>query len=479
MKKTISIVLVLLLGMVSIGLAAEDTWTKKADMPTARGYLATAVVNGRIYAIGGAYGSTSGSSAVEEYDPSTDTWTRKANMPQARSGFSTSVIDGKIYVIGGGASPYGALRSSIYTYDPEIMPIPRAGLSANIVDGKIIGGSSGNLSTGSKTVEVYDPDENNWTRKADMPTARFDHRASVVDRKIYVIGGTTGSPSWAGVSVVEVYDPANDSWTRKANMPTPRWGFAISEVDGKIYAIGGASAPSWFSTVEQYNPATNTWITKTPMSIRRREFSASVVGGKIYAIGGASGNQGATYALATVEEYDTGLGPRSPDFNSDGIVDSTDMCILVENWQTDNPLCDIAPPPFGDGIVDVEDLKVLAEHLFEVYPYADTVDVSEANNGGQIELELDKLLVVTLESNPSTGYQWELIENNDVILKQFGQTEFKPSETSNPRVVGAGGWEIFRFKAVSAGQTTLELVYHRSWEDAEPLKAFSIQVTVP
>jgi N-acetylneuraminic acid mutarotase len=379
MKKTIPIVLVLLLGMVSIGLTAEDTWTRKTDMPTARGYLETAVVNGRIYAIGGAYGSTSGSSAVEEYDPSTDTWTRKANMPQARSGFSTSVMDGKIYVIGGGASPYGALRSSIYTYDPEIdtwtrkaeMPTPRAGLSANIVDGKIyvIGGSSGNLSTGSKTVELYDPDENNWTRKADMPTARFDHRASVVDGKIYVIGGTTGSPSWAGVSIVEVYDPANDSWTRKANMPTPRWGFAISEVDGKIYAIGGASAPSWFSTVEQYNPATNVWTTKTSMSIRRREFSASSVDGKIYAIGGAAGNQGATYALATVEEYDTGIGPHSPDFNGDGIVDSIDMCILVEHWQTDYPTCDIAPPPFGDGIVDVQDLVLLAEHLFEeIYP---------------------------------------------------------------------------------------------------------------
>jgi len=45
-------------------------------------------------------------------------------------------------------------------------------------------------------------------------------------------------------------------------------------------------------------------------------------------------------------------------------------------------------------------------------------------------------------------------------------------------MVGAGGWEIFRFKAVNAGHMTLELVYHRSWEDAEPLKTFSIQVTV-
>jgi len=57
------------------------------------------------------------------------------------------------------------------------------------------------------------------------------------------------------------------------------------------------------------------------------------------------------------------------DLNSDEIVDSADMCIMVENWGTDEPSCDIGPTPFGDGIVDVQDLKVLAEHLFEeVFP---------------------------------------------------------------------------------------------------------------
>jgi predicted secreted protein/Tol biopolymer transport system component len=166
------------------------------------------------------------------------------------------------------------------------------------------------------------------------------------------------------------------------------------------------------------------------------------------------------------------------DLNGDGIVDAADMCIIVDNWGTDNKLCDIGPMPWGDGTVDVQDLIVLAEHLFEVYPSAETVDVNEADDGGQIELELGKLLVVTLESNPSTGYRWELVENNNFVLKQFGETEFKSSDTSEPPLVGAGGWEIFRFKAVSAGQTTLELIYHRPWEDVEPLKTFSIQVTV-
>ena len=53
------------------------------------------------------------------------------------------------------------------------------------------------------------------------------------------------------------------------------------------------------------------------------------------------------------------------DLNDDGIVDSADMCIMVDHWGTNNSLYDIGPMPWGDGIVDVQDLIVLAEHLFD------------------------------------------------------------------------------------------------------------------
>jgi Tol biopolymer transport system component len=53
------------------------------------------------------------------------------------------------------------------------------------------------------------------------------------------------------------------------------------------------------------------------------------------------------------------------DLNADGIVDAADMCIMVDYWGTDEPLCDIGPMPWGDGIVDVQDMIVLSEHLFE------------------------------------------------------------------------------------------------------------------
>jgi hypothetical protein len=67
--------------------------------------------------------------------------------------------------------------------------------------------------------------------------------------------------------------------------------------------------------------------------------------------------------------YDLYQAPIIPivDFNGDRIVDSADMCIMVDHWGENYSLCDIGPTPLGDGIVDVQDLIVLAEHLFNEY----------------------------------------------------------------------------------------------------------------
>ena len=55
------------------------------------------------------------------------------------------------------------------------------------------------------------------------------------------------------------------------------------------------------------------------------------------------------------------------DLNRDGIVDSEDVCMMVDYWHTDEPYCDIAPAPFGDGIVDIQDMAILGENLFDDY----------------------------------------------------------------------------------------------------------------
>ena len=94
--------------------ATNPAWASKASMQVARSGLGVAVVNGKIYAIGGADGSSAGfSSTNEEYDPTTDTWAFKAPMPTPRSDFGITVYENKIYCIGGyvkGSPPTGVCR---------------------------------------------------------------------------------------------------------------------------------------------------------------------------------------------------------------------------------------------------------------------------------------------------------------------------------------------------------------------------------
>ena len=107
------------------------------------------------------------------------------------------------------------------------------------------------------------------------------------------------------------------------------------------------------------------------------------------------------------------------------------------------------------------------------------VKVVASVSGSTVELRKGQTLVFTLESNPTTGYQWEVIKNDESILQQKGEAEFKSSNTSNPPGSGKGGTETFRFDAQNAGMVTLKLVYHRPWEkDVEPLKTFTLQVKV-
>src|SRR5262245_17211885 len=105
----------------SMGVAHGDTWTNKTDMLTARQGLTTCVVNGKIYAIGGVNHpgvDTEVLRTVEAYDPATDSWAQKSDMLISRNWAACAVVNGKIYVIGGDRTYLATPRKSMEEYDP-------------------------------------------------------------------------------------------------------------------------------------------------------------------------------------------------------------------------------------------------------------------------------------------------------------------------------------------------------------------------
>jgi N-acetylneuraminic acid mutarotase len=257
--------------------AAENEWTAKASMPTARGGLGVAVVNGKIYAIGGLNNDTQ-LDVNEEYNPVTNTWTTKESMPTARSGFAVAVYQNKIYCIGG-----------------------TVGDSEDLVSGF----------TGVN--EVYDPVQNIWETKASMPTPRADLCASVADGKIYLIGGKEYwgvEPFYHELAVNEVYNPANNSWSTMSSMPIPAFGYASEVVDDKIYVIGGArefqeqlANLTAIGANQVYDSTNNTWSSRASLPVVVSYAAACVTSGvtaprRIYVVGGfdQSNYSNATYA---------------------------------------------------------------------------------------------------------------------------------------------------------------------------------------
>ncbi len=138
-----------------------------------------------------------------------------------------------------------------------------------------------------------------------MPQGKSDLGLTVVDRKIYAIGGTIKNyvDSWTEgfsgtrkvVNTNYEYDPPLDRWITKPPMPTPRYNFATVVHEDSIYCLGGTyfvGTPPYGGTavltaaVEVFNLSTNKWETKTPMPTRRGFFATILYADNIYCIGG-------------------------------------------------------------------------------------------------------------------------------------------------------------------------------------------------
>ncbi|MFN2481716.1 MAG: Kelch repeat-containing protein, partial [Pyrinomonadaceae bacterium] len=307
--------IVALIGIVSFvntpaGFAQSGSWQSLAPVSSARFALASADVNGTLYAVGGTFGACDGSQTLEAYDPATNSWATKAPMPTGRYHPAAASLGGKLYVVGGGVS-CGIELATVEAYDPATnswaarapLPAPRVELRVAVVGGKLYAMGGGLTVTPpivqpKSDVWEYDPVANSWTAKANMPAALLVFGIGVVNDHIYVVGGqdSTGQSN----ASTYVFDPATNTWATKAPMPTPRQYLGAAALGGKIYAYGGLVGGR-SALAEAYDPATDTWSSQPSMLTPRSEFGSAASGGKLYAVGGTSDAAGGS--TNSVESY--------------------------------------------------------------------------------------------------------------------------------------------------------------------------------
>ncbi len=175
---------------------ASNTWTLGADAPVRVAAVGHAVLDGKLYVIGGrpAGSEEAASTAVAVYDPATDTWTRAADYPEPAAWQSCGTIGGEIYCAGGMTSGARHIKSAY----------------------------------------VYNPRANAWYRIADMPATVWGAGYAGAKGKLLVSGGVVGGyRSGRGFA----YDPATDTW-----LPVPTSQFALYRVASTcgLYKVGGS-----------------------------------------------------------------------------------------------------------------------------------------------------------------------------------------------------------------------------------------------
>jgi len=94
------------------------------------------------------------------------------------------------------------------------------------------------------------------------------------------------------------------------------------------------------------------------------------------------------------------------------------------------------------------------------------------NPDNVIRAKVGQEFVISLKSNPTTGYSWEALSPAS-WLQPLGKT-YKADE---PVLIGSGGVENFRFKALGKGTTSITFGYSRPYAaTAVETKTFSVEV---
>lgn len=231
-------------------------------------------------------------------------WRTGPPMPDPRTEVEAVERDGKFLVLGG-ITPERTATAYVAVYDPMQdswsqrfeLPEPLHHISAVVLDDAVhvLGGFA----------DGFEPLDTHWVLRLGtwhegppLPTARGALTAEVLDGRIVAVGGANGD---GPLGAVEIYDPGAESWESGADLPTPREHLASGVVDGTLYVAGGREGDldSNLDANEAYDIEEDAWTEREPMPTARGGIDGSVRGGELFVFGG----EGPDGTFEEVEAY--------------------------------------------------------------------------------------------------------------------------------------------------------------------------------
>lgn len=241
-------------------LDGSSQWQAVATGPRVQG-LAMVSVGGKLYRIGGFTAKNESGdehdlwsqSNVASFDPSTKQWTELPPLPEPRSSFDAAVLDGKIYVIGGWMMAGNAdeqWHTTAYRMDPSATeptweplappPFSRRALSIAAHNGKMyVMGGMASKGGPSRGVDIYDVDTKSWTQGPELLGEAMDGFGS----SSFATGGRLYATTYSGL--LQRLSEDGSAWELVAELPTDRFFHRMLPInETKLVTLGGASMSS-------------------------------------------------------------------------------------------------------------------------------------------------------------------------------------------------------------------------------------------
>ena len=242
---------------------ALDIWETRPPLPVPVHHAAAAVVGNRLFVIGGYTGGRIRWTALDtvyEFVPGRDTWEPRTAMPTPRGALAVAVLNGRVHALGGTAD---ALSNAHEVYDPttnrwalaNAMPTARDHLAAVAFQGRVwtLGGRASFIGEQYANVEIYDPASDSWRTGLPLPVGRGGLAAAALPDRILVFGGETPLRIF---NATEMWEVSGQRWIAKEPMPTARHGIGAVVIDGRVFVPAGGTRPGYAASTanEAYTP---------------------------------------------------------------------------------------------------------------------------------------------------------------------------------------------------------------------------------